>query len=160
MATYIAIAIKFIRKIVRKAKPVQLNFNPGFFNLRDPKFADLITTFYIPRKEYVGLFVKLAELNHYYAQEKYDDHHILLVEIPFKNNKLIKYAIDLGHKLSKSHNILVNTNSVDESQGEIIVHPSCNMITLYDAVHTGLVDANVGEMLDREFIRPITQELN
>ena len=80
VASYIAIALSFIRRIISKAKPTQLKFDLKFQDLRSEKFYGLIELHCLPTDNHTfDLYVHLSDLNTNYAGKKYDTppHHIL-----------------------------------------------------------------------------------
>ncbi len=159
VASYIAIALSFIRRIIRKAKPTQLKFNLKFQNLRSPKFYGLIDVHCMPADKHTfDLYVQLRELNTNYAGEKYDRIHVRLMSAP-RRIDVIDKALELNIALMKKYNITVGSNPIDTipDTNEKIIAPIPEAITLDDATRTGLVDPNVRQMLITEFISPLNK---
>lgn len=162
VASYLAIALSFIRRIIAKAKPTQLKFDLKFQNLYSSKFLGLIKAHCMPADNHTfDLYIKLCDLNKNYADQKYDRLHVRLMSIPRRTSILDK-AVELNNSLMKKYNITVGSNPIDiiPDTNEKIIAPIPEAITLDDATRTGLVDPNVRQMLITEFIRPITQKMN
>jgi hypothetical protein len=159
VASYIAIALSFIRRIISKAKATQLKFDLKFQDLRSEKFYGLIELHCLPADNHTfDLYVHLSELNTNYADKKYDKLHVRLMTIP-RQISVVDKAMELNLSLMKKYNITVGSNPVDIVQDttETIIAPIPEAITLADATRTGLVDPNVRQMLITEFISPLNK---
>lgn len=160
VASYLAIALLFIRRIIAKAKPTQLKFDLKFQNLYSSKFLGLIQAHCMPADKHTcDLYVRLRELNTNYADEKYDGLHVRLMSIP-RRIDVIDKALELDNALMKKYNITVGSNPIDtvpDTKEIIIIAPIPEAITLDDAARTGLVDPNVRQMLITEFITPLNK---
>jgi len=159
VASYLAIALSFIRRIIRKAKPTQLKFDLKFQNLYSSKFLGLIKAHCMPADNHTfDLYVHLCELNTNYADEKYDRLHVRLMSIP-RQTSVVDKAMELNLSLTRKYNITVGSNPIDIIQDtkEKIIAPIPEAITLDDATRTGLVDPNVRQMLITEFISPLNK---
>ena len=159
VASYLAIALSFIRRIISKAKPTQLKFDLKFQDLHSAKFYGLIELHCLPVDNHTfDLYVQLHNLNTNYADEKYDRLHVRLMSIPRKTSVVDK-AMELNLSLVKKYNITVGSNPVDiiPDTKEKSIAPIPEAITLDDATRTGLVDPNVRQMLITEFISPLNE---
>lgn len=159
VASYIAIALSFIRRIISKAKPTQLKFDLKFQDLRSEKFYGLIELHCLPTDNHTfDLYVHLSELNTNYADKKYDKLHVRLMSVP-RQTSVVDKAIELNLSIMKKYNITVGSNPVDivPDTNENIIAPIPEAITLDDATRTGLVDPNVRQMLITEFISPLNK---
>lgn len=158
VASYLAIALSFIRRIIAKAKPTQLKFDLKFQNLYSSKFLGLIHANCMPTNRTFDLYISLRLLNKNYADKKYDRLHVRLMSIPRRTSVLDK-ALELNNSLMEKYNIAVVTNPVDTipDTTEQILAPIPEAITLDDATRTGLVDPNVRQMLITEFISPLSK---
>ncbi len=157
VASYLAIALSFIRRIISKAKPTQLKFDLKFQDLHSAKFYGLIELHCLPADNHTfDLYVQLRDLNTNYADEKYDRLHVRLMSIPRKTSVVDK-AMELNLSLMKKYHITVGSNPVDivSNTTQRIIAPIPEAITLDDATRTGLVDPNVRQMLITEFISPL-----
>lgn len=159
VASYIAIVLSFIRKIIAKAKPTQLRFDLKFQDLCSPKFRGLIKAHCMPPDKHTfDIYILMCDLNKNYAGEKYKGLHVRLMNIPRRINILDK-AIELNDTIRAKYNIYVCSNPVDivPDTDEKIVAPIPEAISLDDATRTGLVDPNVRQMLITEFISPLNK---
>lgn len=159
VASYIAIALSFIRRIISKAKPTQLKFDLKFQDLHSAKFYGLIEIHCMPADNHTfDLYVHLCELNTNYADKKYDRLYVRLMSIP-RRTDVIDKALELNLSLLKKYNITVGSNPVDiiPDTDEKMLEPIPEAITLDNATRTGLVDPNVQQMLITEFISPLNQ---
>jgi len=159
VASYLAIALSFIRRIINKAKPTQLKFDLKFQDLRSKKFYGLIELHCMPADNHTfDLYVQLHDLNTNYADEKYNRIHVRLMTIP-RQSSVVDKAMELNLSLMKKYNITVGSNPVDivPDIKEIILAPIPEAITLDNATRTGLVDPNVRQMLITEFISPLNK---
>jgi hypothetical protein len=159
VASYLAIALSFIRRIISKAKPTQLKFDLKFQDLRSEKFYGLIELHCLPADNHTfDLYVHLSDLNTNYADKKYDKLHVRLMSVP-RQTSVIDKALELNLSIMKKYNITVGSNPVDLVQDttETIIAPIPEAITLDDAARTGLVDPNVRQMLITEFISPLNK---
>lgn len=159
VASYLAIALSFIRRIISKVKPTQLKFDLEFQNLGSSKFHGLIQAHRLPTDKHTfDLYIHLCELNTNYAGEKYDRIHVRLMSIP-RQTSVIDKAMELNLSLMKKYNITVGSNPIDivPDTKENIIAPIPEAITLDDATRTGLVDPNVRQMLITEFISPLNK---
>ena len=159
VASYLAIALSFIRRIIAKAKPTQLKFDLKFQNLYSSKFLGLIQAHCMPANNHTfDLYVQLRELNTNYADEKYDRLFVRLMSMPRRINVIDK-AMELNLSLLKKYNINVGTNPTDiiPDTDEKMILPIPEAITLDNATRTGLVDPNVQQMLITEFISPLNK---
>ena len=159
VASYLAIALSFIRRIINKAKPTQLKFDLKFQDLRSKKFYGLIEIHCLPADNHTfDLYVRLRELNTNYADKKYNKIHVRLMSVP-RRIDVIDKALELSLPLMKKYNITVGSNPVDivPDTKENIIAPIPEAITLDNATRTGLVDPNVRQMLITEFISPLNK---
>ena len=159
VASYLAIALSFIRRIISKAKPTQLKFDLKFQNLRSSKFYGLIDVHCMPADNHTfDLYIHLRYLNKNYADQKYDRLHVRLMSIPRRTSVLDK-ALELNNSLMEKYNITVGGNPIEiiPDTNEKIIAPIPEAITLDDATRTGLVDPNVRQMLITEFISPLSK---
>ena len=159
VASYIAIALSFIRRIISKAKPTQLKFDLKFQDLHSSKFYGLINVHCMPANNHTfDLYVQLRDLNTNYADEKYDRIHVRLMSIPRRQSVLDK-VMEFVIILQEKYNITVVTNPIDiiPDTNENIIAPIPEAITLVNATRTGLVDPNVRQMLITEFISPLNK---
>lgn len=159
VASYLAIALSFIRRIISKAKPTQLKFDLKFQNLYSSKFLGLIKAHCMPADNHTfDLYIPLRLLNKNYADKKYDSLHVRLMSIPRRTSVLDK-ALELDNALQKKYNITVGSNPIQTipDTTKQIIAPIPEAITLDDATRTGLVDPNVRQMLITEFISPLNK---
>ena len=159
VASYLAIALSFIRRIIAKAKPTQLKFDLKFQDLHSSKFYGLINVHCMPADNHTfDLYIPLRELNKNYADQRYDRLHVRLMSVPRRTSILDK-ALELNNSLMEKYNITVGSNPIDiiPDTKETIIAPIPEAITLDDATRTGLVDPNVRQMLITEFISPLNK---